>query len=561
MAGNTLIQIKRSLTTNIPSSLANGEFAWTSNGDVLYVGANSVIVAMGGKRTPGTLTANQALVVNATGMIDTLKVGNSTVNAVINQANLVLANSTASISFSIPSAAQITSGSVFLGANGLWQSVSAGASDIDSLTDVTISSVANNNLLVYNTGTNQWVNKAGGNGLTFTAQVPSILAGNGITVDAGGVNVRAGTDGGLTVNATGTWVFANSGLLANATGLHVGTGNGTAVDADSIRVLAGTDGGLVSNATGVFVIANNGLVTNSIGLHVGTGNGMAIDADSIRVLGSNGILANATGTWVVAGTGVVVNSTGVSIGQNVATSAYVTFANVVTTDMTVSGNLSVTGTLVTVDAVNLVVNDSIISLGRNNGADILDIGFYGQYNDGTERFTGLIWDTTDDTWFLFANTVTEPTTTMDTVAVGFVKSTLRAWLNTGALVSNLTHTNITANSTVTVALVANSLTLTTALVGTSGGTGLASIANQSILVANSTNGYAALAIGTGGFVLQSNITGGVEWSSIDGGTFLTHEKYINSPYKGSKIMKGRIRTWKDMDLFTSGGTGSIVDIT
>ena len=69
---SNLIQIKRSLNTSIPSSLANGEFGYTANGDVLYIGSNATIVAIAGKRVPGTLTANQAIVVNSTSYIDRL---------------------------------------------------------------------------------------------------------------------------------------------------------------------------------------------------------------------------------------------------------------------------------------------------------------------------------------------------------------------------------------------------------------------------------------------------------------------------------------------------------
>ena len=305
MATQTLIQIKRSILTGATPTLANGELGFTANGDILFIGSNAATIPIGSKRTPGTLTANQALVVNATSMIDTIRVGSATVNAVLSTNSLsgmlTLANSTASLIMGLPTAAQISSGSVFLGANGLWQSVAAGASDFDSLTDVVISSVANNQVVVYDEGTAKWVNKSTGNGFTFAGQVPAVLGGSTLTV--------------------------------NSTGAHV-------------------------------------------------------------------------------------NST----------------LNI--TDLTLTGNLNVTGTLTTVDATNMAVNDSIISLARNNGADLLDIGFYGQYNDGSERFTGLIWDTTDDTWYLFANTTEEPTTTVNTTSTGFVKSTLRTWLNTGGQVAN-----------------------------------------------------------------------------------------------------------------------------
>ena len=70
------IQIKRSTTTATPGSLANGELAFSSNGDVLFIGANGAVEPIGGKRTPGVLTANQALVANSTSGIDKVIVAN-----------------------------------------------------------------------------------------------------------------------------------------------------------------------------------------------------------------------------------------------------------------------------------------------------------------------------------------------------------------------------------------------------------------------------------------------------------------------------------------------------
>jgi hypothetical protein len=56
------------------------------------------------------------------------------------------------------------------------------------------------------------------------------------------------------------------------------------------------------------------------------------------------------------------------------------------------------------------------------------------------------------------------------------------------------------------------------LVGTSGGTGLNTYTNQDILVANATNGFNKLSLGTNGYLLQSNGSALI-YSSIDGGTF------------------------------------------
>ena len=70
-----LMQIKRSLNNATVPNLANGELAYTANGDVLYIGhpdGSSANIRIGGEQTPGVLTANQALVANSTGKIDSL---------------------------------------------------------------------------------------------------------------------------------------------------------------------------------------------------------------------------------------------------------------------------------------------------------------------------------------------------------------------------------------------------------------------------------------------------------------------------------------------------------
>ena len=78
MAGT--IQIKRSANTATPSTLEFGEVAWSSNGGTLHIGREesntSNVVSIGGVRTPGTLTANQALVANSTSEINEIKASN-----------------------------------------------------------------------------------------------------------------------------------------------------------------------------------------------------------------------------------------------------------------------------------------------------------------------------------------------------------------------------------------------------------------------------------------------------------------------------------------------------
>jgi hypothetical protein len=313
--------------------------------------------------------------------------------------------------------------------------------------------------------------------------VASITAGAGISGSSS-------SEGGAATIA----VVANNGIVANTTGVFAKQANGITVDAGGINVLAGTGGGLVSNSTGVFVNANNGLVANATGLHVGSGNGISVSADALAVTGGSTLTVNTSG--------VHVNST-LSI-----------------TDLSLSGNLTVLGTLSTIDTTNLTVKDSLIELANGNvSADLLDIGLYGQYSSTGTRYTGIFRDASDGVYKVFTNSTVEPTTTVDTGANGYVQGTLQSFFNSGAFVANATAVNITANSTVAVALVANTLTLTTALAGTSGGTGKTTMTNNAILVGNSSNGYNELTLNSNaGYVLQSNGTALV-YDYLDGGTF------------------------------------------
>jgi hypothetical protein len=513
-----LIQIKRSLTTADAPALANGELAFTANGDHLFIGSNGEVFTIAGKFNPGVLTANQALVANGTSFIDQIKVANATItkifaNGAFGTAGQILtSNSTGGVFFAAPAAA---------------------ATDLDGLTDVAVASASAGQVLVANSaGTFRNVSLSGditvdsagvvsiaadsvalgtdttgnyvatitaGNGISGSSSTEggaatiAVVANNGLASNSSGVFVIAGTNGGLVSNTTGVFITPGSGLVANATGLHVGTGNGVSITADAIDVVAGTNGGLVSNATGVFVVTGDGLLSNSSGLHVGSANGITIAADTVGVLTGSTLSVNASGVHV---------NSALSI-----------------TDLSLSGNLNVLGTLTTIDTTNLTVKDSLIELANGNSTtDILDIGLYGQFGSSGSKYTGFFRDATDGIYKLFTGSQTEPTTTVDTAAAGYTTATLQAFLSSGGLTTNATHVAITANSTVNVSITANTLTLSTPLGVASGGLGLSTITTGAILVGNGTGPATLLAAATDGFVLQSNGTS-VVYGTLDGGTF------------------------------------------
>jgi hypothetical protein len=425
-----LIQIKRSLTTATPPSLANGELAFTANGDHLFIGSNGASITIAGKFNPGVLTANQALVANGTGFLDSVKAANLvSTGADIDILNVggskVIANST-----------QLTiAAGVGLSANG---------------------SLGSANQVLRSTGSSiYWENDTG--------DISEVVAGNGLT---GG-----GTTGQVTLNVVAA--------------------NGISVTADAVAA-TGANGISVTTA-GINVLATDGLVSNATGVHVGAGNGISTSADTVFVNG---------------GSTLTVNSIGVHVNSALSIA-----------DLTLSGNLTVQGTLTTVDTTNLVVKDPMIELANGNvSTDAIDIGFYGQYGATGAKYTGLFRDATDGIYKLYSGLTLEPTTTVDISNTSYTQATLQAFLNSAGLVANSTAVTITANSSYAVNLTANSLSLSTPLPVTSGGIGRASVTTGAILVGNGAGATTVLAAGTDGFVLQSNGTS-VVYGTLDGGTF------------------------------------------
>jgi hypothetical protein len=650
-----LIQIKRSLNTANATSLANGEMAYTANGDVLWIGSNSTIVPISGKRFPGTLTANQALVANSTSAIDKVIVANAVITSVyansaigtggqvlssnssgglywgtptsgvagsdtqvqfnnagslagdagltynlttdvltvansvlagvaVNSASFIVgalftANSTLVNAAAINITGQVNTSTfyaatsanvgtaVVANATGMWTTgtVNAAAHTTSGLTINATSIVPASNSsgqLLGNT-TARFVISANtidatgaitGTTANLTTSVNTALftvgtafTANATLVNAAAINVvgqvntatlyattSANIASAVQANSTGIWttgtanaavVSVGNSVVANTTTLRLGNstvavalyangGAGTAgqvlaSNASAIYWVTPTTGTVTSVATGnglsggtitatgtVSAVANNGIVANSTGLFANVANGLTTTGGAINVVGGNTIVANSTGVYVNPGSTLTTNSTGVHVNSALSI-----------VDLTLSGNLTVQGTLTTLDTVNLQVKDPLIKLADQNlTVDTLSLGLYGVYGNSTiTQYTGLYRETTSNTWAIF-NTQKEPTTTVDSANSTYGLGSLRAYLLSGGLVSNATNISITANSTLAVAISANTLTLPTSV-----------LTGNSVVLANSTGGLTS-SLGTDGQVLQSNGTA-VLFSTLDGGTF------------------------------------------
>ncbi len=129
---------------------------------------------------------------------------------------------------------------------------------------------------------------------------------------------------------------------------------------------------------------------------------------------------NAVDTWVRNQANSAYDRANSSFAQanlayNTANAALPKLGGTITGDLTVSGNLLITGNTTTLNVSSIKVTDTIIQLGTDNQTDLLDIGFIGHYANTPNNHTGLIRKFTDGKYYLFDSYTpgVEPTNIID----------------------------------------------------------------------------------------------------------------------------------------------------
>lgn len=472
-------------------------------------------------------------------------VGNSTVNTIATATLIQLSNSTTIANLS----------SIDLKLGGYGNTTTGG-----SVTNTIIFAVGNStvnaiiNPASITVGANITVNATTffvGNS-TANASATSLLIQVSNSTAIANLTPLALTVGTSVVNTT--VLAAGANVIANTTALFLGNSTVNAI-ATSLQLQVSNSTG-ISNLTAIdlkiggYGSATSGFVGNTTAFGVGNSTVNVIANSSSVFVGAN-VSINATAFDVGNTTISTVNAIfggSISVNNSVGTAGYVLISGGSSTnaywsntlpglfyftDVTVSGNLTVLGDFVSLNVSSLSIEDPLIVLAKDQAAgltytDAVDIGFiapYGNTTTANSNWTGFFRDQSDSgVYKLFSGNIPTPTTTVDTTNTNFTFATLQAQLKTGGagaggFISNSTTIAITANSTLNVAIVANTLTLSTALVATSGGTGQSVYANGDILVGNSSNFLNKLAAGSDGYVLQINGTGIVAWNTLDGGTF------------------------------------------
>jgi hypothetical protein len=574
------IQIKRSVANSVVTGLANGELAYTSNGEVLFIGApngNGESIAIGGIRKPGILTANQALVANGASGIDKIITANLTTQE-------LWANGGAGSSGYV-----LASGGA--GGNVYW--LSSGSLSINVDSQYTWSNVhthnanlvANSNLIINAGGDILITNGAGiqANGTWGSAGDALLSDGSGNlyygspynannasylgTKSEGNLNVNSATSAVNANNASYLGTKSEGNLNVNSATSAVNANNSTYVGSNTVADIVTLAVANTQSNNNTFTgnnifqgntdfkgqIANNFIPTANNTYSLGNSSmrwaNLYLSGSTI-VLGNSNISDTANGVTIAN-----FESTSNAFFANVQISSYIVsnatpgtnttfylgtstnwwanaFIGGITAntgsfsgDVTVGGNLVVHGNVTTTDVQSVIVSDPLIFLAGNNvSSDTLDIGFAGQYYDGYQRWTGLFRDVQDSGIYkLFYNTRQDLTSNniVDTNNADYRTATLKTYLLSGGLVANSSNVQITANSTYGVNIVGNTLTLTSALNVNSGGTGQSSYTAGDLLYASSQYVLGTVSVpgsAANGQVLQivNNLPA---YGTLDGGLF------------------------------------------
>ena len=96
------------------------------------------------------------------------------------------------------------------------------------------------------------------------------------------------------------------------------------------------------------------------------------------------------------------------------------------TNLTVGGDLIVNGTTTTINATELAIVDNMIYLNEGSTVTNPDLGWVGNYNDGTYAHAGIFRDATDGVFKFFKGYTPEPGQAIDTSHASYTAASIQA---------------------------------------------------------------------------------------------------------------------------------------
>jgi hypothetical protein len=353
------IQIKRSTSTAAPSSLSNGELAYSANSSKLFIGrpggGSGDIDAIGGKFYTDIISA-------ATNLNTASK--------------LVLRDASGNFVAGTITAALVGNVTGSISGNAGTATILATARTIGG---VSFNGSANISLPGVNASGNQ---NTSGNAATATI----LLNARTITID-GDVDATATSfdgSGNITLSTVLDTVNSNVGTYGTTTAIPVVT----------------------VNAKGLVTAVSTAAIQTSFDIDADSGTTNAINGgDTLTVAGGTGVATTVSGNTVTVDIGQAVATTSNVTFNNVAVDGTLTSDDITAATMTASGhvivqgNLTVNGTTTTVNSNTVAIGDAIMTLNSDEaGTPSANAGF--EVERGTATNVALVWNEASDYWTL-----------------------------------------------------------------------------------------------------------------------------------------------------------------
>ena len=414
-----VIQIKRSTTSAAPSSsLAAGEPAYSSNSDKLFIGhpdGTTGNIVIGGKlyvdmldHTAGTLTADSAIIVDSNSKIDVFNVDNITLDG-----NAITSTD--------------TNGNLALTPNGTGDLV------LDGLNWPQADGTAGQYLktdgsgqLSWDTVTTSFTLSDGTNTDTFsTGGTLTFTGGTGISISVSDDEVTiasSDTSTPVTLNAAVTDVLSLSGQEISAVdngsdaviGWDDSAGTLTYLSAADARTAIGAASSTASVTLGSTSVSLGGTAASLAGLTSVTASGTITGGtitDGTASLSSGSITSAVNGTFSGTVTGNTITDGTATISSGTVTGNTITdgtaslssgaltgaTTGAFSSNVTIGGNLTVSGTTTTINSETLTIDDNIIVLNNNvTGTPTENAGI--EVERGTATNVYFRWNETSDKW-------------------------------------------------------------------------------------------------------------------------------------------------------------------
>ena len=340
-----------------------------------------------------------------------------------------------------------------------------------------------------------------------------------------GSGVYAGTilyDGATWQSTALTVAGAFSANNTTVTGTLTTTGNTVAAQVNATSINVGANVALstsqlsVGNSTINAVVTQTGTTwSNSISTMVANTTGMLV--------GNSTVNTSITSTAITSPATLAIGNTTVTGFANISSTLQVT-GNATFTDVTISGNLTTSGTVTYINTTNLNVGDNIVTLNADlTGATAPTENAGIEINRGSAANVALRWNETSDVW-QFTNDGTTYST------IGTSADAASAYTNAIAFAANASNISNGTLSTARLPATANISTAINVGANVNLSTSTIAVGNSTVNVSASTNGSISL---TGNVYTPSTGAGLVGGVTAQGqsyvGSFNGSSQYLATP--------------------------------